>query len=200
MLLLMAIVAAWVPYVRFRQQIPAIEQQIASMREMAYELVIEDPKHIAIVKLPKTWYEEKRWDIYLPEGGYELRLATHEVDASGFPSATEQSLLSAGRHRIEFRQSRKVNCWKFTVMVDDRPSIEAIVDADWDSNHGSQTQTGYGERSVQVAPDKPVILFRRRFMQPTGGDSSTTPQGPTEGVMLWIERIGEDDSEPPVSR
>lgn len=191
MFLLTAVVAAWAPYVRFRQQIPKIRQQIVSLREMAQEMIVEDPNQITIVYLPQTWDDEHQWDIYLPEGNYRMRLAAMEIDDNGFPPEVQQTLLSGGRHRIGLLQSAEEDCWRITVTVDDRPSIETVESLDW---HPRPSFPGFGgyENRMQVSADEPVTLFGQQFTQPTASGYITTPKGPSGGLKLWIERIGED--------
>ena len=47
--------------------------------------------------------------------------------------------------------------------------------------------------SEQFAPERPVILFRRRFMGPRDDQGrSVVPEGPTAGVMLWIEKVKDE--------
>ncbi|HYW80263.1 MAG TPA: hypothetical protein VE890_11830, partial [Thermoguttaceae bacterium] len=152
MLLLMVVVAAWVPYVRFRQEIPQIEQRIDAMRDMTRELIVEDPTQITAVHLPQMWYDEHRWDIYLPAGEYRMHLTTCEVDQDGFPPAMEQALLSAGKHRIELLQSEVEDRWKIVVTVDDRSVLEIVEQPGWPP---SQSSSGASRISTcrQYAPD-----------------------------------------------
>ena len=64
----------------------------------------------------------------------------------------------------------------------------AIVERKGWANRGS---TGGGEfsSSEQLPPDKPLVLYRRRYMIKDSTGNSQTPPGPTEGLMLWIEPV-----------
>lgn len=186
LLLLTAAVAVWVAYFRLRQQIPRLEQQIASMQQMARELLVQDEKQIAVVMLPQMWFDESRWEIHLPQGEYMMRLATREIDEKGFAPAVGETLIGAGRHRIELMQSDEGNGRTITVMVDDQPSIEAEEGSDWDPSHGCSGGSEFGN-CTHLSPHEPLILFRRRFYRRTKTGQNTAPKGPTDGLMLWIE-------------
>ena len=194
MLLLMVVVAGWVPYFCFRQEISRIEQRIAVMRPMARELIVEDPTQVAVVHLPPLWYDEHRWAIHLPEGEYRMKLATREVDEEGFPAAVKQTPLGGGEYRIELLQSKVEDCRKMTITVDDRRShrvIEPIEKPGWPPSHGSSS-SGLLGNCTQMPSNEPIVLFRRRYMVPTAtGGGGRTPQGPSEGLMLWIEPVTE---------
>ncbi len=193
LLLLTAAVAVWVAYVPLRQQIRRLEREIDAMQEMAGELIVEDSEQIAVVMLPQMWYDESRWEIYLPEGEYVMRLATRridtrtrEIDKKGLAHVVGESPISAGRHRIELLRSEDGRGQEITVLFDDRPVIEAEEAADWDPGCGSVGGSPIG-RCAERPADEPLVLFHRRFQKRLKNGGSTSPKGPTEGLMLWIE-------------
>jgi hypothetical protein len=188
LLLLTAAVAVWLTYARFRQRIPQLEQQIDAMQRMARELTVVDESQIAVVKLQELWYDENRWQIYLPPGEYRIRLATREIDGKGLPPVFDGSPISAGQHLIELVQSGESDDRKITVVVDDTPLIETVESADWSDRPGSSGGSLFG-RCTQRDPNEPLVLFRRRFHQRMKNGQRSTPKGPTEGLMLWIERM-----------
>ena len=79
---------------------------------------------------------------------------------------------------------------KITVTVDDRPLIETEEGADWDSGGHSSGGSEFG-RCVQRSAQEPVVLFRRRFHR---HGRNVAPQGPAEGLMLWIEPVEPADT------
>ena len=83
MLLLTAVVAVWVPCFHLQERIARTEEKIDSMRNLARELIVDDPGKIAVVKQLETGWEENRWEIHLPDGEYAIRLATREIDRDG---------------------------------------------------------------------------------------------------------------------
>ncbi len=190
LLLLTAVVAVWVGYLRYRLEIPRLEREIDAMKRMAAELIVEDPQRVAAVMLPAVWMDEPRWDIHLPDGVYVMRLATREIDKTGLAPTLGESPIDAGRHLIELQKSDDEDGWRFTVLVDDRSTLEAKEKPDWDPVRASE---GGAEFAIctQLPPDEPVVLYRRRFQRTSKNGQSVIPEGPTEGVMLWIERVGE---------
>ncbi len=189
LLLLLAAVAVWLGYFSNRGQISFLESRIAALRPLAHELIIDDASQIAVVKLEELWYDENEWDVYLPEGRYRLSLATRRIDDRGLAPASSTGLLESGTHRLVLDQHRRGDGWQIAVTADGRPLCAADEPNDWNPGHGS---TGGGEYSLcqQLPRDQPVILFRRRFHHPDATGGSTTPQGPTEGLLLWLEPAG----------
>ena len=193
LLLLTAVVAVWVAYFHLRQQIGRLEQEVDSMQQMARELIIEDREQIAVVMLPQMWMDQSRWDIYLPEGKYVIRLATRQIDQKGLAPPVEQTPIPAGQHRIELMRSDEGAGRQLTVTVDDRPVIEAEEDSGWDPGGASSGGSQIGN-CEQRSAQQPLVLFRRRFYRPSKGGQNVPPKGPSEGWMLWIEPVGPADT------
>jgi hypothetical protein len=191
--LLTAAVAVWIAYVRLHQQVSRLEQEVVSMQQMARELVIEDREQIAVVMLPQMWMDESRWEVYLPEGEYMMRLATRQIDEKGLALAVEETPISAGRHRIELLRPDEGAGREITVIVDDRPLIETEESPDWDPGPGSSGGSEF-DSCVQRSAHEPVVLFRRRFNRRSNTGRSVAPKGPTEGLMLWIEPVEPADT------
>ena len=202
LLLLTAAVAVWVAYVRLRQQIPRLEQEIDSLGQMARELIVEDEEQIAVVMLPPMWYGESRWEIYLPEGEYVMRLGTRQIDdqltslvlgpdKERFPPAVGETPIGAGHHRIELMRSEEWRGREITVLLDDRPVIEAEEEPDWNTGGTSTGASEIGD-CVQRPAHEPLVLYRRRFYLRQKGGQYVAPKGPAKGLMLWIEPVEVD--------
>lgn len=189
LLLLLAAVAVWLAYRSNRGQIEFLESRIAALQPLARELIIDDESQIAVVKLAELWYDENEWQVYLPEGRYRLSLATRRIEERGLAPAASTAWLPAGTHHVVLEQRRREDAWQIVVTADGKPLCAVEEPKDWNSSHGS---TGGGEYSLsrQEPCDQPVVLFRRRFHQADGRGGSTTPPGPTEGILLWIEPAG----------
>jgi len=76
---------------------------------------------------------------------------------------------------------------RIIISVDDAPVIETTEPAGWDPGAGSSDLGGH-DRVKQIPTDGPLVLLRRCFMVRQPGGSSATPQGPSSGILLWIEK------------
>jgi hypothetical protein len=187
MVLLTAAIAVWVTYYSNRKYNAGLEARIAVMRPMAHELAIDDPGQIAVVKLEELWYDENRWDLFLPDGRYRLCLATREIGPTGLAPVVKSARLGPGRHSLALEERREGPGWRVVAMWDGTGWLGAGEPAEWDPGVGS---TGGGEYSVstQLPADKPAVLFRRIFNRRDAKGVSSTPAVPAEGILLWIER------------
>jgi hypothetical protein len=147
------------------------------------------------VKLEEYWYDQSRWDTYLPDGQYRLCLATRGIDDSGLAPVVKSEPLKAGRHRLALEQRRNKDTWCVTVSWDETGLLAVEEPKEWDSGIGS---SGGGRSAVseQLAADKPAVLFHRRFLREVSKGQRTTPSGPTEGILLWIEKVGGSNAGP----
>lgn len=194
--LLTAAVAVWVIYVNNRRNITRLEGRITAMRPLAHELIIDDPNKIAIVKLDEMWFDENRWEIHLPAGKkYRICLATGGIDQTGTARVVKSERLAGGKHLFELEQERGSDGAQLTVFCDRVGLMTVRETKEWDPGTGS-TGGGFFSQCSQLAPDQAVILFRRRFSRRNSTGQTKTPDGPTEGVLLWIEPIANSNAEP----
>jgi hypothetical protein len=190
-LLLTAAVGVWTAEIANRYEIQSLEKRINAMRPLARELIINDRNQIAVVKLEEHWYDANEWRVYLPPGEYQLRLATQDIPSQGFPSPQQTALLKSGEFELSIMQKKQTDGHRVQVLKDGAVFMTADEPKNWDPGVGS-SGGGQFSNSVQLKPSEPVVLFRRRFSQPAGKGSSTTPMEPCAGVMLWIEPIAKN--------
>jgi hypothetical protein len=185
--LVMAAIGVWTAFFTNRQRIASLESGIAAMRPLTRELIIKDENSIAVVKMEELWYDENQWEIYLPSGQYRLFLATREIDKTGLAPVLKSESVMAGKHRLALEQRDKKGFWQVMVTWDGAPLMTAEEAKDWYPGTGSE---GGGEfsQSTKLPVDEPVIFFRRRFTRLDANRQTITPPGPTEGVLLWLER------------
>jgi hypothetical protein len=100
----------------------------------------------------------------------------------------ESASIEAGRHRLALEQQQEKDAWRVTALRDGTGLLTVKEPKGWHPGLGSE---GGGQYSVseQLAADKPAVLYRRRFMRGASG-GTTTPSGPTDGILLWIEKLG----------
>lgn len=190
--LLVAAIGVWTSYFINLREINSLNARITTVRPLARDLVIDDPSQVAVVKLQEMWYDENRWDVYLPEGQYQVCIATREITEDGIARASNRKPIPSGRHRIAFEQQDGTTGRRLVVNLDDAKLLSVEESSDWDPGRGS---VGGGQFSVseQSPANQPVVLFRRRFMLLQSGSVSSTPTGPVNGILLWIERTNGAD-------
>src|SRR5262249_28837444 len=129
------------------------------------------------------------------DGRYRLCIATCDIDSDGIPSEAQSASIGAGRHRLALEQHQAEDAWRIAVAWDGTALLTVKEPEDWDPALGSE---GGGQYSVsdQLGVDKPAVLFRRRFMRESSDGLMTTPSGPTDGILLWIEKIDGPDTGP----
>jgi hypothetical protein len=186
----MAATAVWTIHFSNQRNIAALGSRIETVRPLARELAVDDPTQIAVVKLQELWYDENRWDLYLPPSPekYQICLATRDIPIRGLIPPAKSALLTPGRHRIELEQQQEGDIHRVTITWGGTVQMFIEEPKKWYPGRGS---SGGSEISncEHFPSDKPLVLFRRRFSKLTSQSQSTTPAGPTEGVLLWIEPI-----------
>jgi hypothetical protein len=188
LVLLMAAIAVWLTWSVNRRQNALLEARIRSMVPLAHELVVDDLGKIAVVKREESWMDDNRWEIFLPAGQYRLCLATRTVAEQGLAPVVSSKPITAGRHDLSLDQKRDGDGWRVTAGWDGQALLTVAEPKEWDAGRGASSDPRFGV-SEQVPADRPVVLYRRRFMHETAKGGSTTPVGHTEGILLWIERV-----------
>lgn len=187
MLLLTAAFAVWFSYFQDRAEIARLGPRVAVMRSLARELIVADVRKIAVVRHGELWWEDKRWEVYLPEGGHRLNLATRGIDGKGLSPPHKSVEIAGGTHQLALEQKLDGETWRLTATLDGRRVLEAAEPKAWDPGAGS---TGGGEvsTSTQFDGDEPVVLFRRRFTRPGTTGPIKPSDGPRDGILMWIEK------------
>jgi hypothetical protein len=191
--LLTAAIALWIAHTKNHYGNVKLAGQIQGMRPLARELMIDDPDRIAVVKHDERWYDQNVWKLYLPSGSYRLCLATKEVGTDGLATINKSVAIDPGTRELALEQQQANDkSWRVIVTVDGEEVLRADEPAAWNPGEGS---AGGGDfsRSTQIAPQEPVVLFRRRFMVQATAGSSSIPMGPCDGLLLWIEPTASSD-------
>jgi hypothetical protein len=202
-LLLTAAVAVWLTYALERRRSADLTTRIAVLSPLARELVVDDPGRIAVVQREPLWYDENRWDVHLPASRrYRLCLATRGIAMGLYPPVAASAPLTAGRHVIALDQVQDSDGWRVDGECDGTRLVSVREPKGW--NPGSRPTGGdYYDypASVQLPPLPGVILFHRRSMEPRDDQGRpAVPDGPTDGVMLWIEPDADGAAPAPAAR
>lgn len=190
LLLLMAVAGAWAAYVANRVQIPQVQRRIDVLSPLVRELKIDDLTQVAAVLLEPRWYDEHRWQIYLPEGEYRVCLATRQIGQADFPAQFVHVPLPAGQQLLELKRipgpdpDKKVG--RISVWLNDRELVGIDETPDWHANNSSVGGCPFSE-CTQFPVAKPITLFRRQYMTPGPNGSEYKPNQIGDGILVWIE-------------
>ncbi len=187
LLLLTLCVGAWAAYWTNRTHIAKLKPRLATLQNLAPELIVSDPTQIAIVRLESKWASDTRWDMYVPSSNFQLCLATRAIAESGYPDLYQNIPLPKGRYELQIQEVNQTDGYRIRVTQYEEVLLDTL-EATTFATHGSSS-TGRSGPSLQFDGPREIDLLRRRFMVPTPGSpgSSRTPPGPTEGVLLWIK-------------
>jgi hypothetical protein len=195
LLLLTAAIAAWTAWFQVRRESDKLQREIGSMEELSRRFKVDDPSQFAVVEKTEMWYDDDRWEVYLPPlNDYVVKLVTRNIYATGFPEDAWVHPIPPGRHEIMWviDKGNGTSTPRIVVFVDGGPVIDAIQDKEWTSY--SWSGSGSYDRVQQFPITEPLELHRRRFIRPQpSGSASINSDEPAWGALLWIERV----SKPP---
>ena len=183
-LLAMAALGVWMAVVVNRRAIPRLQRRVDSIRPLLNrELQVKDESQIAIVNSEETWYDDNEWQVYLPSSGYQLSLATQQIDLKNTPAAGQTAPLPAGRFRLKLTQEQHDGGWRVMVTKDGEELLK--IDEPLAFRPDRLTIGGtHFTTSRQFKPSETVVLFRRPSLR-----NSLSPTKPSEGLLLWIEPV-----------
>jgi len=132
LMLVVTLVAVGFGYFVNQREIEFIQSKLPALREVARELVVEDPSRAHAVKQYPEWFGQKLWKIYLPSNSdFQLCVATAEIDSTGFPPTERSIPIDSGIHNVSFCFSDKEVGEDFIVAIDD--TLAQKVPIPWDS-------------------------------------------------------------------
>lgn len=193
LLLLIAATASWLAYWRIAKRTERIRAELPGLREIARSLIVEDPAQYAAVQQHSLWDDDFRWRVYLPpQHRYQVHLATDAVDHRGQPTPVASASIPPGKHELELRSRKADDHWQIDVLIDDEVRLSDTRPLEWNPRRGS---SGASEiRTLrQSLTTQPLSLFRRRFMMDDSGQWNV-PDGPTNGIALWIDTDNAGDT------
>ncbi len=190
MLLLVAAIGVWTSWWFKQQDIARLKARIAVMRPIARELEVDDPKKFAVVQLDAHWSDDHQWDVHVPDGKFDLCIATRGIKEANVPiKATARVSIPPGRHRLSLDQVETDKGWRVSVRQDGNEILGVDEPKEWRTSTGSSTVSGYA-KSTQLPTEKPMMLMHRRFTK-TGANRNVWNIQLEEGVVLWIVPEGQ---------
>ena len=189
-MLIMGMVCIGATWWQLYSQNQRLELQVASMRRMAPKLRISRPQQFAAVRQVRQWYNEAKWDVYLPPGKeYQVCLALEGLthDTSEMPGQIDGvHELEAGQYVFEVAYNDQTPEFTVQVNVDGETVIDLEKDANWNPRSSSSGGALF-DAPAQQTTKKPFTIYQRRFypsIRPY--DKSKAGQG---GSRFGLKRV-----------
>lgn len=200
LLLLTTLIGAWIPYLLARRQFRPLENKIASLRQMAETIVVEDPEQIHVLRLRSHRYGATTWKVFVPQGEpYELRLANEGIVNSSFPSEFRRIPILPGQHRIGYFEFDQDDHENFRLFLDDDLAIETrYPKTEMPNSGGSSTSSGINLQTFQRGES--VKLYRMIFDADIPGYRYRSAQNdgslPSQGAVVWLAPVSKKPTPP----
>lgn len=186
--------AAWFCYYRLRQDNERMRSAIQVMRAESKALVVLHADRVAVVSAPKTWSDQKKWNVALPSketvgnGGaaYKLCLATSGLQLERRPTAVTEFLLPHGRREIELKTIETKDGYNVRVLLDDQPVIEVSQPYAWGKDRGAIG--GDVGKDLSFQPWNAADIVSLYSIYYTKG-APTLSKAPFRGVDLWLKPV-----------
>jgi hypothetical protein len=191
LLLLTAVIAAWLPVIIARRQIPSLETEIQTMRLATLELIVTDDQQLSVRTLPSIWHDISSWKYSVPPGAdLELRLATEGINSIAFPADYQAVALPEGEHSIHLKVASDTEGHHTDVFVDDELVLEQHHDREWLASYGSSSSGDVAQQSTTYPLDQPLKLKVQRYSVKHPLQKYQSVDIPNEhdskGNYLWI--------------
>ncbi len=176
-------------------QLLRARKELAEYRREYGILKVDNPAMLCAVARwtpePGQW----RWQVHFPPGRYDICYATAGIRGDGFPKPlggftsdfSGDTNVSAVFLR-DPKSGRWVCCFYAGGMSVSRDVSDAVVNPPASSTGGVQ----WNQEPAIVSPQTPLVLLRRQIgTRQKDGSITMSPLGATDGLMLWIRRVGE---------
>lgn len=196
-LLLVALVASLGSNLVTAWRLNQSEHDLRKLRDEAGYLTIEDSDQIHVVEWLQTESNVWRWRVFLPEGHkYSLHRRVGEIGRDDFGGAKTFGITSdllPGEYVVTLRLGPNAEIYLGCKGASGGGDVvstlsEAEARRCFEGAGGYQMSVTGSSGTQAFSVDKPVPLIRRRAtIRPPGG-GSVPSDGPTPGVLIWIEK------------
>jgi len=179
--------AVWIAVWINRRRANQLDAKLNDLRIVARELVIKDPTKLAVVYLDPNWFNNHRWQIYLPKTNARLCFGMRGIDSFGFPTMFQSIPLKEGRFELQLENLETDDGFRIHVTRDQELLFD-VKETEWRGKSGAMT-TWLINPTQQNDLLFPFVLLRERFTaQIVGSSGSTTlPNEANNGILLWIQ-------------
>lgn len=178
----------WIAHWTNQDGIARLESRLANLQTLSPELIVAEPKKIAVVQMPTPWRSISSWEVYVPTDMVRICLATEDIVPGEIPGKYESALLPKGQYEVQLEERRENGDYRFLVTQNGQACLNLELPRDPASNV-ILTDSDVSYQTKQSDGEVPIVLFRKRFFVTVPGTpvSSTSPTGPANGCMVWIE-------------
>lgn len=196
-LLLVALAAVGVSLWLQRRSNDWYRARLPGLQDAARELVVEHPEDLYAVKSHPEWFDQERWQVYVPTNNlFRLAIATEDLKkfltgkaAVDYVSPDKSIVLPQGRHQIELIFDRRKSGENLvTILLDDQPVIELVKPKSWFPPNTGRSSVGCLLRLESFGEADVATLHCSSISTATPAKNA----GVGNGVFLWIDGRVED--------
>ncbi len=198
-MVLTAAVATWTSYYHMSRETRRLTKENSTLSQLACELLIADPEQFGLIQVRPDWFDDEQWEVWLPPGAiYQLSVATREIpqelNSSPYPEVRQAVDLDPGKFRLKLRTEKSEDgSFEITLERDGQQLVSMSEPADWKPLTGTTTSSNGNPRSThQQDVAYPLNLLVRRHHVADGPRVTRTPDGPANGLVIWIARLRDD--------
>ncbi len=188
-LLLVAVIGVWTSSWLKSRDVVRLNARIAPLLGKARELVVRDTEKFALIERDSGWKNSHEWSIYVPDGRYELCIATNGIEEEGFLNEGVQTKpIAPGMHLVRLdRLSKNEKGWLVRVECDGQEAFHLQQPSEWFDEH--EMKHDGNQRISEVFPvDQPLELLRRRYVK-RGKNAKDPDIVSKRGILLWVRPV-----------
>lgn len=203
LLLITAAIAAWIPVIVARRQIPVLETDIQLMQRATTDLIVEDETKLTVRALQSVWQDMGVWKYQIPpNANLELRMATEGINSLGLPQEFQTVALPAGQHTIQLKNIHNSEGQESIVSLDGVSVMWQQHPADWIASGASSSSTEVQNESGTYPLSEKLTLRETRYTwnHPLAKyqHAYVSPDHDHKGVLLWISPRGRNGPATPL--
>lgn len=212
MFVVVTLVACFIALATMQRQLARLQVENARYRRELGHLEVTDPSLLYAVGLPQTEDWLWQWRLYVPKDGqYVLGVAARGIPMDGLP-AKAKDFYPKGNQSGYYNGGLQLSTYSLNIGPDPyvilRTRLAKALNGSWQvriaASNGWHCSVGLGEKepvwlrqhsSEYVSEGQPVCgnrrqpltLLRHRIMENRRPGEWTDPEGPCEGLMIWID-------------